>query len=215
MFNKKQILSLVFKAILIIACGYGMLDNIGVERFYRFNYYTVLSNSIVLMYFFTSFIWGIKQLIFNHNKITFRPGLLVNIVYLIAITLLVYSFLLAPSDIIAGNFWTIHNITVHYIVPIMVIIYWLLYCPKGIIKHQTPILLIRFPLVYFIYIILRAMIVGNIDQLGTPYPYNFMDAAKYGWGTVSVNLIFIFFGLFILGYLFYRIDNYFGKINKD
>lgn len=208
MSKSKQIISLIFKAILIIIAGYGMMDNFGSGRWYGFNYYTVLSNAVVLIYFVCSFAWGVNQMRLGTKKITWAPRIQGAVTFTITVTFLIYMFLLAPADIANGKFWNFHNMAVHYIVPIMAIVDWFVFGMRGRLSITDPLRWLGIPIVYFAFILIRAPLFGNIGPLGTPYPYGFIDAQKYGWMHVGTNAVFILVALLILGYLFYFIDTY-------
>jgi hypothetical protein len=80
----------------------------------------------------------------------------------------------------------------HSVIPILVILFWYLYEPKKSLKYNLSIKWLSYPLIYFIYILLR----GN--QSGF-YPYPFVDVSVLGFAAVIQNALFL--SLFSLGYL--------------
>jgi hypothetical protein len=89
------------------------------------------------------------------------------------------------------------NHLLHYVSPVAMAAYWLLFVPHGRLRWSAPLLWMLFPLTYFIYAIAR----GEIDGR---YPYPFLDAGKIGLGQTVINGLaiaagFIPFGLAVVG----------------
>ena len=139
------------------------------------------------------------------------PRLKGTITMSITVTFLIYHFLLSGgydnrADIIRSTI-------LHYIVPIMTIADYILFDQKGIYKNIDPILWLIIPLIYFLFIFIRAKLGGELSN-GSYYPYFFIDINKYGIKTVLKNALFITIAFTILGYIELFIDRIILKLSK-
>lgn len=129
----------------------------------------------------------------------------------ITVTFLIYHFLLSGgyenrADIIRSTI-------LHYIVPIMTIVDYILFDKKGIYKNIDPIIWLIIPLIYFLFIFIRAKLGSELSN-GSYYPYFFIDINKYGIKTVLKNALFITIAFTILGYIELFIDRLILKLSK-
>ena len=88
------------------------------------------------------------------------------------------------------------NHLLHYVSPVAMAAYWLLFVPHGRLRWSAPLLWMLFPLAYFVYAIGRGMIDGR-------YPYPFIDVGKLGLAQTVINGLaiaacFIPFGLAVV-----------------
>ncbi|EKV56207.1 hypothetical protein A966_12641 [Brachyspira hampsonii 30446] len=205
----KNNFSIIYKTIIIIigifAVFHGFFyDNfkLDIETAY---YFTYQSNILVIVYFILD--------IFNiiNKKETFYPRLKGAVTMSITVTFLVYHFLLSPTADKYIGFAYIRNVIVHYIVPIMTIFDYIIFDKKGIYKIIDPILWLIIPLLYFMFVLVRAR-VGSPFSDGSYYPYFFVDIDKYGLKTVLRNVFFITLFFAFLGYIEYFIDRFFNKV---
>ena len=72
----------------------------------------------------------------------------------ITVTFLVYHFLLSPTSGDLNGLDYVRNLMVHYIVPIMTILDYIIFDIKGIYKIIDPLLWLLIPIIYFAVIIL-------------------------------------------------------------
>jgi len=79
----------------------------------------------------------------------------------------------------------IDNFIIHYLVPWLVFVYWLLCSPgKANLGFGDAFVWTLFPLVYLSVIFFRAARGSIIEETGSPYPYPFLDTAALGKKTV-------------------------------
>lgn len=209
MYIKSNWLFVVYKVIFVLICGFGLAHHMREGRWSDFNYYTVLSNAACFVYFLTSLVLNIRRMTNNRHVVTIKPRIEGAIVFCITVTFLIYNFVLRPEMFKMGNdsnFYSALNMTQHYIVPILAIIDWLLFCPKGRWRRYDPAMWLLMPLTYFIYILIRAPFAGNIGNTSSPYPYSFIDIQAHGVTTVAVNVLWSALGMIVLAYLLYFID---------
>ena len=200
---------IIYKLIIIILGLFAVISGlitadkkIDIETLY---YFTYQSNILVIVYFIIDIIYLIKK-----QKI-FMPRLKGTITMSITVTFLIYHFLLSGgydnrADIIRSTI-------LHYIVPIMTIADYILFDKKGIYKNIDPILWLIIPLIYFLFIFIRAKLGGELSN-GSYYPYFFIDINKYGIKTVLKNALFITIAFTILGYIELFIDRIILKLSK-
>ncbi len=188
----------------------------GEANFYILNYYTVLSNIACLVFFAVAHFRVEKALKAGAKEFVWWPRGEAAVVFCISVTGIVYATMLAPIDIASGNFFTFNNLMLHYIGPVMVLVDWLLFCPKGRLRATDPLLWLLIPLAYFGYIVVRATFAGDIGDSGSRFPYGFIDpAVQGGWGGVMRMVGLLTVGMAALGYVIYLIDHYLPQLSRS
>lgn len=86
------------------------------------------------------------------------------------------------------------NMVLHYLIPIVMLVDWLLFPPKFKFSLRHTILWLAFPLAYLAYALIRGSIVNW-------YPYPFLDPPQVGWVSVIVTSIAIAIGAAGLAWL--------------
>ncbi|WP_197273502.1 Pr6Pr family membrane protein [Arthrobacter sp. G.S.26] len=98
------------------------------------------------------------------------------------ITGITYSLLLSDVDVNTPLPWV--NVVLHYTVPTIIVIDWLVDLPKTRISIRTSLLWLAFPLAYLVYSLIRG-------PFADWYPYPFLDPRLGGYGTVAVMSVLI------------------------
>lgn len=111
-----------------------------------------------------------------------------------ATTGIIYGLLLSGLEVSLQTTIPWVNVVLHYLMPVVVVVDWLLDPPRRSLTFQRALLWLLFPLAYAIYSLLRG------DMTGW-YPYPFINAAELGYGQVLVNSVFIAVGLTFLVWL--------------
>lgn len=205
--NKK--ISLIYRAFLVLIGLYGLYlnffngySNIGE----MLHYYTILSNILVIGFFIF--------LIINYKKNKDYPHLKGAVTMAITVTFLIFHFILNPAmfDMIGTGYNPLNpsNLIVHYIVPIMAILDWLLFDIKGRYTKTDPLLWLSIPFIYFIVMTINGLL-GYTFTGGSHYPYFFMDWDKLGAVKVLEYVLLIIVAFTILGYIYYGIDRLLKK----
>jgi hypothetical protein len=104
------------------------------------------------------------------------------------ITGIVYNLLLSNIDVNTPIPWV--NVVLHYTIPTIMVIDWLVDLPKTRIPLRTSLIWLGFPLLYLVYSLIRGPIVDW-------YPYPFLDPRPSGYGSVAVMSLVIAVGAFI------------------
>lgn len=144
-----------------------------------FSFFTILTNIIVATYYSLEF-FKVERRWFNaHNK----AEILSAVTVYITVVGLVYQILLRHIWNPAGMQRLVDEL-LHSIIPFLVIIYWIIYENKTVLKWKMIPRWLIYPLVYLVYIILRGHLSGF-------YPYPFVDVAAHGLKQVLINSFFM------------------------
>ena len=124
-----------------------------------------------------------------------QPVVQMSVVLCIAVTFLVFHFLLAKTIKLPP----LQNGLVHYLVPLLAQAEWLLLADKTRLNLSSALWWMLVPLAYMIFICLRAALCGNIPYRDSPWPYLFMDLGKLGFGRWLCNILLMMVGFGLLG----------------
>lgn len=100
----------------------------------------------------------------------------------ISITGVVYALLLSNVDVDTPLPWA--NVVLHYFVPIVAVVDWLIDLPDRRISLRSATLWLAYPLAYLVYSLIRGPIVDW-------YPYPFLDPRHDGYGHVAVMSVVV------------------------
>ena len=197
-------LSVIFKLSLVTAALLGIAIQIGLFsgelRLTVLNYYTLMTNMLCAAYFFCA-------MVYEANKGgTLMPMLKGAVVQGIAVTGLVYHFLLSGSFQMQGSL-SLSNMLLHYAVPVMSVMDWLLFSEKGRYTRRAPFVWLLLPDGYFVYAVIRVALGASIGYGGSRYPYPFINADALGWKQVLVNGAVLNLFFILLGFVFVTLDH--------
>lgn len=109
--------------------------------------------------------------------------------FYIAVTGIVFAFLLSGLQDARLTAVPWDNIVLHYLIPIMMVVDWLIDPPKQRISFSRALVWISYPIAYLVYSLIRGAIVGW-------YPYPFLNPDNGGYATVLLlSLIITVFGV--------------------
>lgn len=212
LFNNRSLI-LLYRIILVVAAAAGLWYGLGLPYGYcdfnKFVYYTFLSNFLCLLYFITAAVYNavcIKATGVRGDASPW-PHLKGGLTVMIGITFLVYWLVLSPR--IADphyNPYAPDNLLLHYVTPLMVIGDWLLFDRKGIYKVYAPFLWLAGPVLYMLFIFIRAPLCGAIGATGSRYPYFFMNLdvlSLWRFGLYAIGLLLLFT---VMGYILWGLD---------
>lgn len=150
-----------------------------------FSFFTILTNILVALSFSAMFLKGTG----NNNNFFTRPKNLTAIAVYITIVGLIYNiilrFLWAPQGLAK-----LADELLHSVIPVLYIIFWLVFVPKQQINWRNILPWMGYPLIYLTYTLLR----GPLAQW---YPYPFVDVIKLGYNKVLLNSAMVC-GVFII-----------------
>lgn len=102
----------------------------------------------------------------------------------------VFSLLLSGLDVeLTAVPWD--NTVLHYILPIVVALDWLLDIPKVRIAFKQALVWVAFPIVYVVYSLIRGNAIGW-------YPYPFLNPDTHGYASVITTSIILTVGAAVL-----------------
>ena len=189
-------------------CTLGILGIIA--SFGTFNYefrsdfyvhFTNLSNYLCIAIMFIELIETIKK---NVNKYVTKLPLLKFIGLLaILLTFIIFNFILAGDREPKLNFY-INSVLFHIVLPIMYLIDWILFYEHKKVKWYYPLVSVIFPVIYAIFIFIRAWILDFNPEAPYIYPYFFLNLDELGvTGVIKwigiLSLVFITIGYVIFG----------------
>lgn len=91
------------------------------------------------------------------------------------------------------------NQLLHTVVPLLAVLDWLLFDPRGRYRWRYALYWLTFPLAYLGFSLVRGLIVHR-------YPYPFIDAGQLGYAGVAVSTVVFAVAFWILGGLFVLVD---------
>ena len=188
-----------------IVASFGIFDDVLNPRWDFYVHFTNLSNYLCIGVVFAELIQTAKKR--EDSYVTTTPFLKFIGVLAILLTFLVFNFLLAgqPDRDPQAN-WRVASIAFHVILPIMYVFDWILFYEHKKVKWFHPIASVIFPLLYVIFIYIRAAILNFNPEVPYIYPYFFLNLETQGIGGVAKWIVILFIGFIALGYIFYGID---------
>jgi hypothetical protein len=151
-----------------------------------FSFFTILTNSLVAIYFTLSSLTPKEGFL----AISKKPGILTAVTVYITIVGLVYQIVLRHIWEPTGIQMIVDEL-LHSIIPIVVIAFWYLYEEKLLVQYRQIAQWLVYPFVYLVFILIR----GNFSDF---YPYPFVDVGNLGLLKVLINsigLIVLFIGI--------------------
>lgn len=189
-----------YRVLLLLLTITGLALQIYPDEWFQLTYYTLQSNIAVaccLIVLISAMLQQGKSSLTNPTILRLKGATTIAI----ALTLLVYHFMLAPIAK-PEDFYTPENFLQHYIVPIGFILDWLMIDQRRHYRYFDPLLWTLFPLLYTVYALIRGYIfqIPIPDQQHSPYPYFFVDINQLGWSGFFIYFIIILTGYILLGY---------------
>lgn len=161
-----------------------------------FSYFTIQSNFLASFSLLFAALYLVKKI--TSVKLDLFRGAVV--VYMI-ITGIVYKLLLADLPDTTGTTIAWVNNFLHYILPTVLVIDWLIDPPGQRLKYKDIFVWLIFPLLYMLYSILRGFITGW-------YPYSFLDPNSGGFIGVAKYILVLGLGLIVLSLATVRVSRF-------
>lgn len=205
----------------ILAFGlWGLLDGSGILKGqYTENFphmFTNISNMFVWVYFLLALVCTAAKK--GEDGAVFAPFFKYTATVSLMVTMLIGHFMLFDALVQDGHIvW--HLIVLHYVVPIMTLLDWLLFDKKGKMPVWGPLTWISLALFYLAFSIIGVGVFGLYMGGGTtadisPYPYTFLDPAIAGAGGVAGFCAAMLAAFILLGYVLFWVDRALGKRHK-
>lgn len=198
----------VLSALIVVSCLIGLTMHsdfyAGRRRRDFFCYYTNVSNLIVLFYFALA----APRLYATPALHALIPHVEFIVTMCIMLTFSAFHLLLFPTVRVmardmphtrAYRIMWVDNLFIHYIVPWLVLAYWVICGPgKRALQIWDAPLFTLIPLLYLLLIFLRARKGCNICGENSPYPYPFLDCNALGVRRVMRTCMMLFAGCLII-----------------
>ncbi|WP_262136864.1 Pr6Pr family membrane protein [Pseudomonas sp. Marseille-Q5117] len=161
-----------------------------------FSYFTILTNTLVA----TVLTCAVSERQSAARRWFLQPWVSSGIAVSIAVVGLAYSILLRHLWHPEG--WQfVADELLHDVMPLLFLGYWWRCVPKGTLRLRHLPLWLIYPLVYFIYALLRGHLLGA-------YAYPFIDVAVLGYPQVLANAGGILVGFVLVGLLVIGLDRF-------
>lgn len=143
----------------------------GVVRF--FSYFTVQTNILAALVL-TAF--AIKT---GPEEWLVHPFVRSAVATYIVMVGIIYNTVLRPLESLQ-NVMSFTNIVMHYVMPVVYLLFWLTCVRKAGLRWYDPLLWLIYPLFYLGFVLARGKMSGF-------YPYPFIDAKTLGYAGVTAN----------------------------
>ncbi|MEB0093147.1 Pr6Pr family membrane protein [Pseudomonas sp. CCI4.2] len=169
----------------------------GVVRF--FSFFTVTTNTLVA----TVLTCAIAAKDSCPHRFFRTPWVSSGIAASIVLVSIAYNVLLRPL-------WQPHGVQrvadelLHDILPVLFLLYWWLYVPKGTLRIKHVLLWVIYPLAYFAYALLRGYLISD-------YMYPFIDVSSLGYPQTFVNALGVLVGFLLISAVLLLVDRLKGR----
>jgi hypothetical protein len=184
-----------------------LTGTLGADSFTRsmnfLSYFTILTNILASVAF--TLPWLAPQS--RPGKFFFRPTVRTAIAaYIIIVMTIVYFVLRHLTDLQGWNF--VADLLLHYIMPLLFVIDWLLLVPKQTLKFKDTIVWLAFPIIYLVWTFIHGAFSGF-------YPYPFLNGAELGNARVLLNEAGLLVIFLVLGFALVTGGRLFDKYLKS
>ena len=166
-----------------------------------FSFYTILTNILVAFCFTVLLIKPNSRL----GSFFSQPGVLIATTIYIFVVGLIFNLILRQLWSPKG-LQRLADELLHVVIPLLFILYWYLFAPKGGLGWKSAFSWLLYPFVYAVFVLFRGAASGF-------YPYPFIDANILGFKKVLLNSVGLFIGFFLISLLFIAIAKAINKKN--
>ena len=188
-----------------IVASLGIFDDVSNLRWDFYVHFTNLSNYLCIGIVLAQLVQTARKN--SDSYVNTTPILKFIGVPAILLTFLVFNFLLAgrPDRDPQAN-WRVSSICFHVILPVMYVLDWVLFYEHKKVKWFYPVVSVVFPVLYVIFVYVRAALLNFNPSAPYIYPYFFLNIETQGVSGVIKWVALLFVGFIALGYIFYGID---------
>lgn len=164
------------------------------------SYFTILTNLIVAIVSTTSALRGASNALHASDTFLTRPSTMSAVAVYIFIVGLTYSLLLRSIWDPTGLSLVL-DIALHDITPILYVLFWFFFVPKGTLRWRQALYWLIYPVIYVLYSLIRGAITGR-------YPYYFVDVTLLGYSRALLNTALMLVGFWVIGLIAIAIDRF-------
>ena len=177
---------------------------------------TTFTGVVIFLSFFTILTNILVCLVLSYSSTTSKPAswlakffssslVASGVAVSIAMVGIIYHLLLRkvwnPQD-----FQLIADMSLHYVMPTLFIIYWALFINKSGLRWVHSFIWCIYPIAYLCYSLIRGKITGS-------YPYPFIDVSSIGYQQALLNSAGLLLCFIVLGLFFVAIGRLIHKFN--
>lgn len=174
-----------------------------------FLFYTMVSNLLCLAWMLLLVVRTVRDLRRSGPVGTSTPSPRGSgaVMMAITVTMLIYLVVLVPTRFADGDtdVFSLTDNLIHIITPLLMIVDWLLFVPKGSFRWFDPLVWITIPYVYLVWAFAYGALGGEFYP-GQTYPYPFMDVDALGVLGVTQWVVALTVALVVVGLAFVVID---------
>ena len=159
-----------------------------------FSYFTILTNILVAVCS-TVLLLNAKK---GSNNFFSKSGTMTAIAINITIVGIIYNIILRALWKFEGFQWMVNEI-LHLIIPILFIILWFVFIPKGKLPLKSVLAWLLYPLIYLVFILIR----GKFSSF---YPYPFIDVNDIGYKKTFINSTGMLLAFLAVSFLFVALN---------
>ncbi len=164
-----------------------------------FSYFTIISNVLVAVSLTVGQLFSKSRIARFFSSISVQSAITLYII----IVALIYNFVIRKTWIQSFPNLYYNNIF-HVITPILYVVRWAVFIPKGDLKWGESLKWLIFPFLYLFYSLIR----GNIVHW---YPYGFVDLRVITTSELIRNVILVLFLFMLIGFGLVFVDNRIAK----
>lgn len=203
--------ALWWRAAIVLVCGAGLLTSA-----HRVVFFTTQSNIIVFAYLVAAIVTMVER----RTSVPPAPRLRGGMVTWITVTFLVSHIILMgganplPGLVVADPARALENqslFLLHYVVPVMVLIDWLVFGPHGLVRWRDGLLWVLYPIGYGLVMIVRGVLFPTVPDR---YPYPFLDPTVAGWGGMLWGLLQVVLAVAVIAALIIGLDRLSARVSR-
>ena len=150
-----------------------------------FSFFTIESNIIAVAVLFVAALRRLRRQPADRMLDILRGAA---VLYMLT-TGAIYSLFLANADVQTALPWV--DVVLHYLFPLVILVDWIIDRPTAAVKSQVAWWWLGFPLLYFVYSLVRGAAVHW-------YPYPFLDVNRHGYAAVLLTGLLLALGTALL-----------------
>lgn len=190
-------LAVIVQIILAVKTGIGNGQSAIAGVVNTLSYFTILTNLLVAFVCTASVLHGESD---NFLTLPSTQSAVAVYIFIVGLT---YSLLLRsiwePTGLSA-----VLDIALHDVTPVLYVLYWFFFVPKGTLRWSQPIYWLIYPVLYIIYCIVRGAITGL-------YPYYFVDVTLLGYPRALTNTVLLLLGFWAVSLIAVAMDRFVGR----
>lgn len=180
-------------------------------------FYTMVSNLLCLVWMILLIVRTARDLRQTGPRGTSTPSARGSgaVMMAITVTMLIYLLVLVPTRFADGDsdIFSLTDNLIHIITPLLMIVDWLVFAPKGSFRWIDPLLWTLIPYAYLVWAFVYGSLGGEFTP-GQKYPYPFMDVDALGVGGVAQWVVALTLALVVVGLVFVAIDRALGVLSR-